>query len=74
MDMIRHQSQREGTWKGDSRRERSSKQIDHREGKHSEDHRNNPEIPFGFWERVKNVGKYEEEWKLKVGWVLLVVS
>jgi hypothetical protein len=72
--MIGHQSQCNGGWEGNFGREGPGKQIKHRQGEHSKNQRNDPEIPFGFWEGVKNVGEDEKEWGVKVGWILLVIS
>lgn len=74
MDMISHQGQCQSARKGNSGREGSGEKIDHRQGEHSKDQRNDPEIPFGFWEGVKNVGEDEKKRGMKMGRVLLIMS
>jgi hypothetical protein len=74
VDMISHQGQCQSARKGNSGREGSSEKIDHRQGEHSKDQRNDPEIPFGFWEGVKNVGEDEKERGMKMGRVLPIIS
>jgi len=71
-DMISHEGQRKSTRKGNGLRERSCEKIDHRDGESSEEKGYNSEVPFRFGERIKLVGKDEEERRMKVSWIPLV--
>jgi hypothetical protein len=53
--MVGHESQRKGTGESDGRGKSSCKEIDHGYGKGSKDQRDDPEIPFGFGERIELV-------------------
>lgn len=45
----------------------SCKEVEHRDGKGSEDERDDTEIPFWFWKRIEHVGEDEEERRVKIG-------
>jgi hypothetical protein len=70
--VIGHKGQREGAGKGDERRKLPCKEIDHGDGKGSEDQRDDSKVPFGFGERIELMGEYEEKGRVKIRRILLV--
>jgi hypothetical protein len=71
-DVVGHEGQRKGTGKGDERRKLSCKQIDHGDGEDSEDQGDNPEVSFGFGERIELVGENEEKGRVKIRRILFI--
>jgi hypothetical protein len=71
-DMISHEGQRKSTRKGYGLRERSCEKIDHRDGEDSEEKGYNSEVLFRFGERIKLVGKDEEEGRMKIRRILFI--
>jgi len=65
-DVIGHEGQCEDAREGDRRRERSCKEIDHRDGEGTKDQGDNTEVPFWFSERVKLMCKNEKQRRLKI--------
>ena len=70
--MVSHEGQSEGTGKGDGRRERSYKEIDHGDGESSEDQWDDPKVSFWFGEGIELVGKNKEERRMKIRGILLI--
>ena len=50
----------------------SCKEIDHRDGKGSEDERDDSKVPFGFGERIELMGENEEERRMKIRRILFI--
>jgi hypothetical protein len=50
----------------------SCKQIDHGDGEDSEDQGDNPEVSFGFGERIELVGENEEKGRMKIRGILFI--
>jgi hypothetical protein len=50
----------------------SCKQIDHGDGEDSEDQGDNPEVSFGFGERIELVGENEEKGRVKIRRILFI--
>jgi hypothetical protein len=70
--VVGHKGQREGAEKSNERRKLSCKQIDHRDGKDSEDQGDDPEVSFGFAEGIELMGENEEERRMKIRRILLI--
>ena len=59
-NMIGHEGQKQCTQSGDSWRELFRKEIDHWDGKGSENQRNDAKISLRFWKGLKEMGKHKE--------------
>jgi len=70
--MVGHKGQREGAEKSDQRRKLPRKEIDHRDGKGSENQGDDPEVPFGLGKRVQLMGENEEEGRMKIRRILFI--
>lgn len=70
--MIGHKGQREGAGESDERRELPCKEIDHRDGKCSEDQWDDSEISFGLGERIELMGENKEKGRVKIRRILLI--
>jgi hypothetical protein len=65
IDVIDHKSQGEGTRQGNIGREQSCKKIDQGDRQNTKDERNDAKVPFGFCERIEQVGENEEQGGVK---------
>jgi hypothetical protein len=72
-DVIGHKGQREGAEKGNERRKLSCKEIDHRDGKGSEDQGDDSEVSFGLGEGIELVGENEKKRRVKISRILLII-
>jgi len=70
--MVSHEGQSEGTGKGDGRRERSYKEIDHGDGESSEDQWDDPKVSFWFVEWIELVSEDKEERRMKEGGIFFI--
>jgi len=70
--MVGHKGQREGAEKSDQRRKLPRKEIDHGDGKGSENQGDDPEVPFGLGKRVQLMGENEEEGRMKIRRILFI--
>jgi hypothetical protein len=71
-NVVGHKGQREGAEKSNGRRELSCKEIDHGDGKGSEDQGDDSEVSFRSGKRIELVGEDEEERRVKVRRILLI--
>jgi hypothetical protein len=71
-DVVGHKGQRHGAWKGDERRKLSCKQVNHGDGKGSEDQRDDPKVSFGLGERIQLMGENKKEGRMEIRRILLI--
>jgi len=70
--MVGHKGQREGAEKGNQRRKLPCKEIDHGDGKGSENQGDDSKVPFGFGKRIELMGENEEQRRMKINRILFI--
>ena len=72
-DVVGHERQGEGARKSDERRELPCQEIDHGDGKDSEDQGDNAKISFWSCKGMEEMGKNEEQGRMKIRGILLII-
>jgi hypothetical protein len=71
-DVVGHKTQRESAGKSDGNRKLSCKQVNHGDGKGSEDQWDDPEVSFGLGKGIELMGQNKEKGRMKIRRVLLI--
>jgi hypothetical protein len=64
--MVGHEGQRKSTGNSDACRELPCEEIDHGDGKGSENERNDSKVPFGFSEWIELMSKDKKQGRMKI--------